>query len=243
MQCFEDLPSHMKEQLGVSCLLSAELSPLVPTIQRELGETVIDILDKLPTKEWMIAGGFMSFIVGHTKKYGDIDVFFNKYVTLEELGDGWEMFATIEDTWLYKFYDYHEFYWNLQSIVSGNRYVIYNHRRTVLQLIVPLKSRPVSFLDNCSDVLMKFDIEYCKVAWIGTNKMIMDLRGIKPERPQHISSRKYREEKYSIRLLNKQLPVPRLSTLSYLKSRGIRVVYTLGSGFGFVRTGVVCCED
>src|SRR3978361_943792 len=102
-------------------------------------------------------------------------------------------------------------------IDRGNRCVIYNHRQTNLQLIVPFSSRPGSFLDNCSDVLMNFDIEYCKVGWIGTNKMVMDLRGTKHERSR--KSLKYREEKYNVRLLNKQLPVPRLSTLTYLMSR------------------------
>src|SRR3978361_266756 len=216
MECICDLPSHMKEQLAISCLLSAELSSLVPTIQRELGETVIDILDKLPTKEWMIAGGFMAFIVGHTKRYVDIDVFLSKYVSREQLGDEWEFYAVIDDSWLYRFYDYEHFFFNLY-IDRGNRCVIYNHRQTNLQLIVPFSSRPGSFLDNCSDVLMKFDIEYCKVGWIGTNKMVMDLRGTKHERSR--KSLKYREEKYNVRFLNKQLPVPRLSTLTYLMSR------------------------
>ena len=121
MECFEDLPTHLREQLGFSCLLSTNLScSLVPIIQRELGETVDNVLNKLPTKEWMIAGGFMAFVAGHTKWYGDIDVFLYKYVSEKDLGDEWEFHAIIGDSWDYNIYDEGWWYYNFPD--SSNRY-------------------------------------------------------------------------------------------------------------------------
>src|SRR3978361_2070922 len=126
IECFEDLPECLQEQLATSCLLSAEQSySLTPIIQRELGEIVIEVLNSLPTKEWMIAGGFMAFVAGHTKWYGDIDVFLHKYVSKEELGDEWEFHATIGDSWAYNFDD--EGWWYMNSPDSSNRCIVYNH--------------------------------------------------------------------------------------------------------------------
>ena len=237
METFEDLPTYMKEELTTSSLLSAELSFLTPTIQRELGETVIDILNKLPTKEWMIAGGFMAFVAGHTKWYGDIDVFLYKFVSKFDLGDEWEFHSTIGDSWIYNFFNRGWWYYNFPN--SSNTCIVYNHRTTKLQLIVPMETEN-SFLDHCSEVLMTFDIEYCKLGWIGTTKMVMDLRGIRTK--EDVCRCQYREEKYQRRLVNKQLPVPRLSLLAYLRSKGIHVVYTLGVE-GFVRRGLWWGED
>lgn len=244
MECFDDLPLYLQDRLSISCLLSPELSSsLLPTIQHELGETVIDILNKLPTKEWMIAGGFMAFVAGHTKYYGDIDIFLYKFVSIEELGDDWQIHSTLGNSWNYNFHSEESWYLNFQRIASGkDKYIVYDHKNTKVQLIVPFYNESISFLNYCSDMLMKFDIEYCKLGWIGTTKVVMDLRGIRSKNihleTDHWRSR-YRQRKYEDRLVNKKLPVPRLSTLSYVKSRGIFVVYTLGClGTGMVRRGV-----
>lgn len=164
----------------------------------------------------------MAFVAGHTKRYGDIDVFLHKYVSKEDLADEWEFHATIGDSWAYN-YD-HEGWWYMNSPDSSNRGIVYNHREINMQLIVPMETC-TPFLDHCSEVLMSFDIEYCKLGWLGTTKMIMDLRGIKSKKD--VRRPPWREKKYEGRLVNRELPVPRLSVLSYLVSRAICVVYTL----------------
>lgn len=206
MDCYEDLPPYLQEELTASCLLSTELSRSLPSIihhelnelshtlvpwERGLGQSAINVLNKLPIKEWIIAGGFMAFAAGHTKNYGDIDVFLYKFVSLEELGDEWEVFATLDDSWSYNFLSEFSWYYNFQHIAAGyDKYVVYNHKNLMLQLIVPFETKPeLPFLNYCSDILMKFDIEYCKLGWLGTTKMVMDLRGIKSN--QYIESPRF----------------------------------------------------
>lgn len=220
MYGFSTLPQHIKEQLMTSCLISSELSqPLVSSIQRELGESTIDVLNRLPTKEWMLAGGFMAYIAGHTKCYGDIDVFLYKYIRAEELGSEWIPSDLLrEDSWLYTLLDVSRFQGSTRV-----RFIVYDHRYLKLQLIIPLKRQSESFLQYCSNTLMRFDVEYVKLGWIGTSKMIMDLRGFTVDHP--IQKPLHRQDKYSRRLINKKLPIPKLSLLLYMKCIQVKREY------------------
>ena len=201
MPSFNESPEY--EQVAISCLLSIEQScSLTSIIPRKLGENVMGVLKKLPTKEWMIAGGFMACVAGHTKCYGDVDVFSAKYVSEEELGDEWRRYSVTGSLY------------NYGNPNRPNRYVIYNHRTTRVQLIVPINNTK-PFQDYYIGVFMEFDIDYCKMGWIGSKNMVMDLRGVKPNK--NIYHSKSRELKYQCRLVNKQLPIPRLSVLAYLK--------------------------
>lgn len=203
------LPRHVAQQVSITALLSTECQPLVSTIRNELGEA-LSVLDNLPTKEWMIAGGFMAFIAGHTKCYGSIDVFFYKSFCARDLGSDWTTRALLRsNSWLYDFDDEERFAGQIKGI-------IYGHKNLRLRLIVPeLKFPKKLFVYYCSDILMRFDIDYCKLGWLGTTKQIIDLRGFSKKFPlNHIPDR---IKKFERRLVNKQLPVPKLSLLSYLK--------------------------
>ena len=158
----------------------------------------------------------MSFITGQTKYYGDINVYLYRFASSEEIGDEWLLRTNIRESWVYKNFDLSRRYYYFPS--SSDRSITYVHKTTKLQLTVPIVSKE-TFIDHCVDILTAFDLEYCKLALLGTTWSVMDLRGVKTG--SRIFQCTFREQEYQRRLVNSQVPIPSLRVLAYftLKSR------------------------